>query len=201
MSRIIVLVITILTLNAFGQNDSLKTKIEYNSNKFEKNANDTIPQVSYVNPKVSDKNPAYYINGKYINESILKTINPQLIDSINVVKRDVEINGKNYSGQIHIQLKKYYNPKIISLVDLKLKYTNVTNAASIFMIDNEIISGDYSKYIVDVNYILNITVEKIDNKEENLQVNIIRLLTKTEANIKKSKQIWLRGKEELTFEK
>ena len=201
MRQILLLVITTLTINAFGQIENLKAKIVNNSNQFEKIGNDTILQVSYVNHSDSDRKPAYYINGKYMNATILKTINPQLIDSINVVKHDVEIDGKNYSGQIHIQLKKDYNPKIISLADLKLKYTNVKNAASIFMIDNEIISGDYSKYIVDENYILNITVEKIDHKKENLQVNIIRLLTKTEANIKKSKQIWLRGKEELTFEK
>jgi len=64
------------------------------------------------------------------------------------------------------------------------------------MIDNEIISGEYNKYIVDEKYILKIIVEKIENKEENLQVNIVRLLTKTEENIKKSKQIWIRGTEE-----
>lgn len=55
--------------------------------------------------------------------------------------------------------------------------------------------------IVDENYILKIIIEKIDNKEENLQVNIIRLLTKTEENIKKSKQIWIRGTKELMLEK
>lgn len=201
MRQIIILVITTLTINAFGQIGNLKAKIVNNSNQFEKIRNDTILQVSYVNHNVSDRKPAYYINGKYINETILKTINPQLIDSINVVKRDVEIDGKNYYGQIYIQLKKDYTPKLISLADLKLKYINLTNAASIFMIDNEIISGDYSKCIIDENYILKIVVEKIDNNEENLQVNIVRLLTKTEENIKKSKEIILRGTEELMLEK
>ena len=201
MRQILLLVITTLTINAFGQIENLKAKIVNNSNQFEKIGNDTILQVSYVNHSDSDRKPAYYINGKYINATILKTINPQLIDSINVVKRDVEIDGKSYYGLIYIQLKNNYNPKLISLTDLKLKYTNLTKTSSILMIDNEIINGDYSKYIVDENYILKIIVEKIDNKEENLQVNVIRLLTKTEENIKKSKQIWLRGTEELMLEK
>jgi len=201
MRQILILVITALTINAFGQIENLNAKIVNNSNQFAKIENDTILQVSYVNSNVSDKKPACYINGKYINETILKTINPQLIDSINVVKRDVDIDGKSYYGQIYIQLKKNYNPKLISLADLKLKYTNLTNTSSIFMLDNEIISGDYSKYILDENYILKIIIEKIDNKEDNLQVNIIRLLTKTEENIKKSKQIWIRGTEELMLEK
>lgn len=201
MRLIIILVITTLTINAFGQIDNLKAKVENNSNKFEKTGNDTIPQVFYVNTKGSDRKPASYINGKYINETILKTINPQLIDSIHVVKRDVEIEGKKYYVQIYIQMRNDYTPNFISLTDLKIKYTNLTDVSSIFMIDNEIISGDYSKCIVDEKYILKIIVEKIVNKQENLQVNIVRLLTKTEENIKKSKEIILRGTEELMLEK
>ena len=196
MRRIIILIITTLAINAFGQIYDLKTKIPYNSNKFYKTGNDTIPHVSYVMPNGSDRKPAFYINGKYINNFLLKTINPQLIDSMNVVKRDIEIDGKKYYGQIYIQMKKDYNPKLISLTGLKLKYTNLTNTPTIFMIDNEIISGDYNKYIVDEKYILKIIVEKVENRKENLQVNIVRLLTKTEENIKKSKQIWIRGTEE-----
>lgn len=146
MRQILILVITALTINAFGQIESLNAKIVNNSNQFAKIVNDSILQVSYVNSNVSDKKPACYINGKYINETILKTINPQLIDSINVVNRNVDIDGKSYYGQIYIQLKKNYNPKLISLADLKLKYTNLTNTSSIFMLDNEIISGDYRKY-------------------------------------------------------
>lgn len=201
MRQILLLIFTTLTINAIGQIKNLNAKVVTNSNQFEKIANDSILHVSYVNSNVSGKKTACYINGKYINETILKTINPQFIDSINVVKREVDIDGKSYYGQIYIKLKKNYNPKLISLADLKLKYTNLTNTSSIFMLDNEIISGDYSKYIVDENYILKIIIEKIDNKEENLQVNIIRLLTKTEENIKKSKQIWIRGTEELMLEK
>lgn len=201
MRRILIVVITTLTMNVFGQIDGLNAKVEFNPNQLEKIGEDTIPQISYVTINNSDRNPAYYINGKYMSETILKTITPQLIDSIKVVNGVIELDGKNYYGQIYIQLKKNYNPKLISLTDLKLKYTNLTNTSSIFMIDNEIINGDYSKCIVDENYILKIIVEKIDNKEENLQVNIIRLLTKTEENIKKSKQIWIRGTEELMIEK
>ena len=82
-------------------------------------------------------------------------------------------------------------------MDLKLKYTNLKNASSLFMINDEFISGDYSKYIVDEKYILKIIVEKIICKEDNLQINIVRLLTKTDENIKKSKEIRIRGAEEL----
>lgn len=184
-------------MNAFGQIDGLNTKVSPHPEKFEKKGNDSILQVSYVNADDSVRKPIYYINGKLISHIILKTINPQFIDKINVVKRDTVIDGKNYYGEIHIQLKKDYKPQFISLADLKLRYTRQANASSIFMIDDEIISGDYRKYIVDENYILKIIVERIDVNEENLQVNVIRLLTKTEENIKKSKQIWIRGTSDL----
>jgi hypothetical protein len=201
MRQIFILAITTLTMNAFLQIDVPNAKIVFNSDKSEKIGKDTILQVSYVNPDVSEKKPAYYINGKLIGETILGAINPQLIDSMNVVKRDVEVDGKKYYGQIYIQLKKDYHPRLISLTEIKLKLTKPINAPSIFIIDNKIISGDYSKHIVDENYILRIIVEKIENKEENLQVNMIRLLTKTEENIKNSKQIWIRGTEDLIHEK
>ncbi|HNX54391.1 MAG TPA: hypothetical protein PLG33_04405 [Prolixibacteraceae bacterium] len=197
MKQILIFVITALAMNAFGQIDGLNTKVSPHPEKFEKKGNDSIFQVSYVNPDDSVRKPIYYINGKLISHIILKTINPQFIDKINVVKRDTVIDAKNYYGEIHIQLKKDYKPKFISLADLKLRYTRQANASSIFMIDDEIISGDYRKYIVDENYILKIIVERIDVNEENLQVNVIRLLTKTEENIKKSKQIWIRGTSDL----
>lgn len=196
MRRIIIVVFTALSINAFGQTDNLKTKIVADSNKLEYAGNDTIPQVSFVNQNSTERNPAYYINGKYVNGTIIKTINPRLIDSIRVEKQDVEIGGKKYYGQIYIRLKEGYQPKAISLTDLKLKYTNLANAPSIFMIDDEIISGDYSEYIVDEKYILKIMVEKVVDKEANLQVNMVRLLTKSEENIKKSKEIRIRGREE-----
>lgn len=201
MRQILILAITTLTMNAYSQNNDLNAKIVFNPNKCEKIGNDTILQVSYVNPDVSEKISAYYINGKLIGETILSAINPLLIENINVVKRDVEVDGKKYYGQIYIQLKKDYHPRLISLKDIKLKLTKPTNAPSIFIIDSKIISGDYSKCIVDENHILRIIVEKIENKEENLQVNVIRLLTKTEENIKNSKQILLRGTEDLLHEK
>jgi hypothetical protein len=197
MKQILIFVITALAMNAFGQIDGLNNKVSPHPEKFEKKGNDSILQVWYVNADDSVRKPIYYINGKLISHIILKTINPQFIYKINVVKRDTVIDAKNYYGEIYIQLKKDYKPKFISLADLKLKYTRQANASSIFMIDDEIITGDYRKYIVDENYILKIIVERIDNNEENLQVNVIRLLTKTEENIKKSKQIWIRGTSDL----
>lgn len=79
--------------------------------------------------------------------------------------------------------------------NLKLKYTNVKDNSTIFKIDDEIINADYENYLVDEKYILRIIVEKFENK------NIINLTTKTPENIKKSKEIIIRGKDEITLTK
>ena len=55
---------------------------------------------------------------------------------------------------------------------------------------------NYDKYFVDENYILNIIVEKVENKAEKLKFKLIKLLTRTEENIKESKIIHIRGTEE-----
>lgn len=192
---------TLLTINALGQINTVWTKSNQNQNKKENPAYDTIPKVTFKKTYESDPTPALYINGKYSNEIIFKTLNPDIIDSINVKKGNNEIGGKKHNGQIYIQLKENYHPSLISLTDLKLKYTNLGEIPSVFMINNVIVYGNYSKCIVDEKYILNITVENFVNKGENLNFNIIKLVTRTEENIKKSKEIMIRGINELISEK
>jgi len=192
---------TLLTLNALGQINTIWTKSNQNQNKKENPASDAMPKVSYINPYDSDPSPAVFINGNYTSETIIKTINPDSIGSINIIKGNIEIGGKKHNGQIYIQLKENYHPNLISLNDLKLKYTNLGEMPSVFMINNVIVYGNYSKCIVDEKYILNITVENFVNKEENLNFNIIKLITNTEENIKKSKEIKIRGIDGLISEK
>ena len=126
MRLFLILIISIWTLNLYSQIEPMKIK-NLNSSassliKQVKTDNDTIPSVIYETTNDSDHQPAYFINGKYATETILKTIAPQFIDSIYIVKEDIKIEDKTYNGQLHIQLKKDYIPKFISLTDLKLKY-------------------------------------------------------------------------------
>ena len=197
MRRILLIVFTTFVLNAFGQTDPLNSGIAGHSNKSWNVESDTIPQVLVVNPGNTGPTPAFYINAKQVNGKILKTLNPMHIESINVVKHDIKIEETKYNGQIYIQLKPDYRPEIVSLSDIKSKYTSLAKDSSIFMIDNEVISGDYRQYMVDEKYILKIVVQRIVNKEEDQPINVIRLLTRTEENIKKSKEVFLRGTEDL----
>jgi len=199
MRFILLFIISILTLSANGQNELSKASrgnkaagVFFRDSIVSKNTADTIPTVEYDNTKYDGLQPAYYINRKLANSS-LSTLDPQSIDSIYVEKKDIEIDNKKYYGQIYIKLKKEYTPKLISLTDLKQKYTNLKNGITVFMIDDKIIKEDYDQYIVDEKYILKILVDTIEMKDEKTTVNVIRLLTRSKENIEKSKIIHIRG--------
>jgi hypothetical protein len=201
MKKIFFISVILLTLNTFGQIKSEKV----NGLKIVKqetvSENDTIISVNYINKIESDRKPAYFINGKLTNESVLKTLNPNEIETVNIEKGNIEIENVNYNGKLYIVTKSTYNPKLISLNNLKIKYTSIKENSTIFKIDNEIINADYENYIVDENYILKINVEKFENNKEKLKFNIVNLITKTEENIKKSKEIIIRGKDEFAINK
>ena len=154
---------------------------------------DTIPLVEYVKAENFEKQPAFYINGKLSAYTILSTIDPMVIDSLYIEKNEIEIEGKRYYGQIYIKLKKEYTPNILSLNDLMLKYTNLKNEFTIFMLDDNIIKGDFDQYFVDEKYILKIILDTVEIEKGKTQVNLVRLLTKSKENIEKSGEIRIRG--------
>ena len=158
--------------------------------------NDSLPTVEFKTTTNSYSGTAFYINGKHCNATILRTIDPKDIDSSKVGKKEIDIDNTKYLGQIYINMKKGYSPKLISLTDLKRKYINPTGMSTIFMIDNDIIKENYANYLVDEKYILKIIVDTLENKEEKLHIQLIQLITRTEENIKKANEIRIRGNEE-----
>ena len=154
---------------------------------------DSTIKVLYAEKLTSEKKPAFFVNGRFVGNSL--SIKPGDIDSISVVKEDVQLDSITYYGQIHIFKKKNYAPKLISLTALKEKYTSLGNKSVVFTIDGVIVNSDYDKYLVDENNLLQIIVDKIIIAKENLDLGLIKLLTKSEENIKKSKEIILRGNE------
>ena len=201
MRKILILSILILSLKTFGQinpekNNGLNiTKTENSTLK------DSIIKIVYKNETEINKKPAYFINDKLVNESILKTLNTNQISSVNVEKNEIEIDNIKYYGKLKIETKNNYIPKLISLNDLKTKYIKAKESQTIFKIDNEIINDDYNNFIDNKKFILKIIVENFVNVNEKLKINIVNVITKTEENIKKSKEIIIRGKDELTINK
>jgi hypothetical protein len=49
---------------------------------------------------------AVFIDTQLSNSETLKSLNPNDIESINVVKRDTVVNSRKYKGQIFIKMKK-----------------------------------------------------------------------------------------------
>jgi len=201
MKKILFSTIILLSINSFGQKLIGKAQGLRITKQEIISENDTIINVVYKNVIEYIKKPAYFINGRLINEGILRTINPNEIATVNVEKKNIEIENVKYHEQLYIVTKSAYKPKLISLNNLKTKYTNLKTETTIFKIDNVIVNADYNNFIVDENYILKIIVEPFENKNEKLNVNFVNLLTKSEENIKKSKEIILRGKDEFAINK
>lgn len=156
---------------------------------------DTTLKVSYVKKMHDHRLPAFYLNGRLVNQSFIDTVDPKLIDSINVNKDSLQIGNRKYYGQVHIKTENSYNPKIISLNELKQKHTNLKSEPAIFMVDGEIITSDYDDYVLDENLLWRIFIDKVENDKENINVKFIKVLTKTEENLKKPPVIKIRGTE------
>jgi hypothetical protein len=183
MKTLVILTFAIWSTSSFGQAPSNK--------ELEK---DTSLKVVYANKESNINKPAYFLNGKMVSEILLETLNPNQIESINIGK-SIQIDNIRYSGQIHVKTKSSYTPKLISLTDLKEKYTNLKNKSVVFMIDGSIINSDYDKCMVDENYLLTIIIDKFENTQEKIDLGLIKLLTRSDENIKKSKEIRIRGTE------
>ena len=181
MKKFIIISVLILTANIFAQK-----KTENSQTIAEQ---DTVIKVVHVIKFKGGKKPAYFLNGELVNQSILKFLDPNKIESIKVEKENIEIENTKYAGKIAIETKNNYKPNLISLNELRLKYTTIPENTAIFQIDNEIADGDYKTYLIDKNYILKITVNKLDSPD----LSIIKVISKSEENIKKSNEIIIRG--------
>ncbi len=181
MKKFLIISVLILTTNVFGQKKS--------ENSQAITEQDTIIKVVHVIKYKGAKKTAYFLNGVLVNQSVTKFLDPNKIESVKVEKENIEIENTKYAGKVTIETKNNYKPNLISLNDLRLKYTTVPENAAIFQIDNEIADGDYKTYLIDKNYILKITVNKLESPD----LSIIKVVSKSEENIQKSNEIIIRG--------
>ena len=194
MKQFLMLSAIVLATTVYGQNSANKTNglvIKPQQSL----TTDTTLKVVYMTKSTNTQEPAYFLNGKFVDRSLLATLDPKIIDSINVAKGIIQIDSVEYNGQIYIKTKSSYNPKLISLTNLKDKYTNLKNKFAAFMIDGNIVNADYDKYMVDENDVLQIIVDNIKNAKQNIDIAFIKLLTKSDENIKKTREIRIRGAE------
>jgi hypothetical protein len=135
----------------------------------------------------------------------MRSIDPEQIEKINIEKGtggSVLIEGVKYRGRINITLKPDYaglemepdfSPQYITLQELVKKYVELDNSPFVFQIDDTVISKDFTTYKVDENFILKIIQNKIKTSDESVEINLIKIITKTSENIKKANTIMIRG--------
>lgn len=189
MKLFLVLIISLYGMCALGQVNSKINKLPNSGEPG--NLNDTTLKIIYEKKEYHKNMPAYYVNGEFINDPHLY-FNPTQIEKIDVTKGESEISGVKYYGKVYLTLKKTYSVHSISLSNLLLKYTIINNSNNIFTINGNFITIDHENYFVNEDDIMRIIVDKIDDKKRNLNLNLIKILTKTKENIENLNKIMIR---------
>lgn len=140
---------------------------------------DGSPKVIKLKTTNNQNNILFFVNDELIEGQALNHINPDSIESMEVVKEDILQNNKKYEGAIYITLKNNFAPSFISLNALKEKYLDLKDLPTIFLIDGKSIQDDYNTYLVDEKNILNIKHEELKNEEENYNLMLIRIETRS----------------------
>jgi hypothetical protein len=129
----------------------------------------------------------------------MEYIDPNEIESINVVKKDTTINGVLFRGLINITSK---NPKkydFISLEQIKSEFTKIKSNDVIYMVNRAFITDNIETFKLDRNYILKVEVTNSEEfynlREGNTKFDIINILGKTKENLENKNKILLRGHE------
>lgn len=196
MKNILIFAFAVVLTDTFGQTPINKTNaVVPEFNKVLQKDTSVIVSV-IVGYGTQAEKTAYFLNDEFIKPSLLLSINPKLIESLNVNYIPIEIDSVKYETQFRCIAKNNYFPKAISLTNLKDKYYpgGLKNELVIFMIDGNIVHGDYNTYEIDENNLFAITLDP-ENTKDKIKLQFVKLTTKSEASIKyfKSDNSWLTG--------
>ena len=185
MGNIIIAVLLLISTVSFSQEIHGVT-VNKNTTKY---SEDSDIYVRYLKQSSSNNNAAIYINGEFYKEgfALLKTINPNRIEAVNVEKGETKINEIKYFGKLLIILKPDYKPSVITLNNLIAKYLTLDDNPVILQIDDTYINQDFNEYIVDEKYILQVDVTTV-NTSKNTTINLVYLITKSDKNIENENQ-------------
>lgn len=196
MKSLLIISVIFLSTACFGQTQpQFKKYDQLNLSKLSTALEEDTPlRVIYMGGSEKKKNTmAIFVNSVFISDYVAKHTNPKAIAKFSVEKGDIEINNVMYTGKVLIETKADYKPNFIPLNDFKKKHIATKRKSILFQIDDEIIQEDYDEYMIDENYVLRVIVEKVKNKR--LDFTLIKLLTRSDKNIKNSKRIMIRGQE------
>ena len=106
MTRILFLTVILLVTKVYGQvpphSIPALTPLQLST------IPDTALKVVYSNKAIHKQNTALFLNGKLVNESMIGTLNPNMIENLDVIKGFIEIDNIQYDGQLRIKTKSIY---------------------------------------------------------------------------------------------
>lgn len=182
MKKLIILILFLIQTISFAQKIIFNTS--QNNNFSEK---DIKPKVFYEKGNDTEN---YYIsiNGKqYLSYDTLYTLKSDSIKSVFTKK----INEK--TSNINVNTRFNYEPKLITIKDLVLKYTSLKrNSNFIFSIDEKIINANENTMHVDEKNIMKINVIKLEKLPNFKNLYLINFTTRSKKNVEKANEIILR---------
>ncbi|AUC82902.1 hypothetical protein [Lacinutrix sp. Bg11-31] len=193
MKNTTLLIVLLISSLSFGQTSPEKKA--FKNPKYSENSEIVISYRDSIKQKQKSKPVAYYINDDFTDDQyLLNSISPKKIESFNIEKGNFTINNKQYYGKVLIKMNSNYKHSQISLKALSKKFLNLDDSPVLYQINDNIINTNYNTYLIDEDYILKILVSKVKTSN-NIEINHIKLITKTKENIAEANTIKIRGNE------
>lgn len=180
MKPIIFILIVFSTIRGMGQ-APVKAQNETNAAQSNNPAKNEI-RVEYRQKQKASPIETFLINGKEVTKSLINTLNPDLVEDVSKV-----------DNVFHITTKQGYFPDIITLNDLRKKYTDVVEKSVVYMIDNYLIKESADLYELDENYIQKVVIEEVGVVSEKQSTQVINIFTKRNWRSGNNSGIMIRG--------
>jgi hypothetical protein len=151
----------------------------------------------FFGQNAKNQEPAVFLDSTLVARNTIEFIDPNEIESVNVIKNDSTINGVIYHGQFYITSK---NPKkydFISLEQIKSEFTKIKSNDVIYMVNGSLIKDNIKTFKLDRNYILEVEVTNSEAfynlRKSDTKFDIINILGKTKENLDSKNKALLRG--------
>ncbi|WP_104381337.1 hypothetical protein [Sphingobacterium sp. HMA12] len=143
---------------------------------------DTLPKVAYKDLNETPL-PKIEMQGKnYLGEA-MRSLKSEGVKSVDINKE---------RGVVIVELKPEYHPVLMSLSDIKKKYTNVKSEHVIFRIEDSFVQNNPKEVLVDASNIMLISVSLVKFVSDIEDLYMITLIPRTDKNIKKFNEIRIR---------
>lgn len=131
------------------------------------------------------------LNGQETTFEMIKTLNPDKIESFFIEKGDISGIVKT-KDRIIVKTKPNKSSDMISLVDLIKKYKIPKRDRMILSIDGELINENAGVMQFDESNLMQVSVISLDKVDQDGDLIYLKILTRTPENVKKANIIYIR---------